>query len=62
MLLSREEFLNVKPELVADVVVKLKNLARLEAELLFREFSNYPGALPHFRFVIESIDRINAYT
>lgn len=48
MLLSRDEFLNVKKELVEDVVVKIKELARFEAELLFREFANYPGALPHF--------------
>lgn len=48
MLLSRDEFMAIKKELVADVIVKLKSLARLEAELLFREFSNYPGALPYF--------------
>ena len=49
MLLSRDEFLFVKKELIEDVLVKLKHLARLEAELLFREFANYPGALPQFR-------------
>ena len=27
---------------------KLRHLARLEGELLFREYRNYPGALPHF--------------
>jgi len=48
MVLSRDEFLAVKDELVADVVVHIKNLAKLEAELLFREFKNYPGSLPHF--------------
>jgi len=48
MLLTKDEFLNVKSELVADVLVKLKYLARLEAELLFREYKNYPGNLPHF--------------
>jgi glutamate dehydrogenase len=48
MLLSKDEFMEVKKELVQDVVVNLRNLARLEAELLFREYSNYPGALPHF--------------
>ena len=48
MLLSTQEFLQHKDELVADVLVKLRHLARLEAELLFREYRNYPGALPHF--------------
>ena len=27
---------------------KSQAIAKLEAELLFREFSNYPGALPYF--------------
>lgn len=48
MLLSKEEFLSAKDELVADVLVRVKNLARLEAELLFREYKHYPGNLPHF--------------
>eukprot|EP00595_Chromulina_sp_UTEXLB2642_P000372 CAMPEP_0196762282 /NCGR_PEP_ID=MMETSP1095-20130614/1684_1 /TAXON_ID=96789 ORGANISM="Chromulina nebulosa, Strain UTEXLB2642" /NCGR_SAMPLE_ID=MMETSP1095 /ASSEMBLY_ACC=CAM_ASM_000446 /LENGTH=572 /DNA_ID=CAMNT_0042112867 /DNA_START=1492 /DNA_END=3210 /DNA_ORIENTATION=+ len=48
MLLSRDEFLQIKDSLIADVITKLKYLAKLEAELLFREFNNYPGALPHF--------------
>lgn len=48
MLLAKEEFMAIKPELVEDVLVKLRNVARLEGELLFREFKNYPGALPHF--------------
>ena len=48
MLLSKEEFMAVKKELVHDVVVNLKRLAKMEAELLFREYRNYPGALPHF--------------
>ena len=48
MLLSKKEFVDNKPAIVEDVLVKLRNLARLEAELLFREYSNYPGALPHF--------------
>ena len=38
----------IKKELVDDVIVRLKTLARLEAELLFRAYKNYPGALPHF--------------
>ena len=48
MLLSEEEFSEVKEELVADVLVRLRELARLEAELLFREFNYAAGALPHF--------------
>lgn len=48
MLLSKEEFMDIKKELVDDVLVNLRHLARLEAELLFREYKNYPGALPHF--------------
>ncbi len=48
MVLSKKEFMDIKTELVADVVTKLKHIARLEANLLFREFDNYPGALPHF--------------
>jgi len=48
MLLSKAEFMAIKPQLVADVLEKLRYLARLEGELLFREYRNYPGALPHF--------------
>lgn len=48
MLLTKEEFMAVKQELVHDVIVRLRVLARLEAELLFRAYKNYPGALPHF--------------
>ena len=48
MLMSKEEFMKNKPEIVADVLVKLRQLARLEGELMFREYNNYPGALPSF--------------
>jgi glutamate dehydrogenase len=48
MLLTKEEFVNNKPAIVADVLVQLRRLARLEGELLFREYNNYPGALPQF--------------
>lgn len=48
MLLSKEEFLDNKPELVDSVLVKIREAARLEAELLFRSYVNYPGNLPHF--------------
>ena len=43
MLLSTEEFLEVKNELVHDVLDRIRILAQLEAELLFREYKNYPG-------------------
>lgn len=48
MLLSKQEFMAIKKPLVEDVVKRLRVLARLEAELLFRAYRNYPGALPHF--------------
>jgi glutamate dehydrogenase len=48
MLLEESEFLEIKEELVQDVLVRLRELARLEAELMFREYNNYPGALPAF--------------
>ncbi|TMW67939.1 hypothetical protein Poli38472_007611 [Pythium oligandrum] len=47
MLLQTEEFMNVKQELVEDVVVKLRQLALVEAQLLFREYKKNPeAALP----------------
>lgn len=48
MLLTKAEFMAIKPELVSDVLERLRYLARMEGELLFREYKNYPGALPHF--------------
>lgn len=48
MLLSEAEFKEHKEQIVAEVLGKLRYYARLEAELLFREFANYPGALPYF--------------
>jgi len=48
MLLDEDEFLAIKEELVEDVLVNLRKLARLEADLLFREYSQYPGSLPDF--------------
>lgn len=44
MLLETEEFLSVKKELVEDVVTKLRHLARVEAQLLFREYKKNPNA------------------
>lgn len=48
MLLEEDEFLEIKESLICDVLQRLRDLARLEAEVLFREYDNYPGALPGF--------------
>lgn len=48
MLLDESEFLEIKEELVQDVLLQLRNLARLEAELLFREYNNGNDALPTY--------------
>ncbi|OQR89545.1 NAD-specific glutamate dehydrogenase, partial [Thraustotheca clavata] len=44
MLLEPKEFLDIKDELVDDVVKKLRQLALVEAELLFREYKQNPNA------------------
>ncbi|KAK1946548.1 NAD-specific glutamate dehydrogenase [Phytophthora citrophthora] len=47
MLLETDEFLAVKDKLVVEVVDKLRALARVEAQLLFREYKKDPtSALP----------------
>merc|ERR1719397_2220817 len=43
MLLSKKEFMNVKSEIVEDVLNKLRESARVEAELLFREHKLNPN-------------------
>jgi len=43
MLLSKEEFMEVKEELVEDVLERLREIARLEAELLFTEAKANPS-------------------
>jgi len=48
MLLSESEFSDHKEAIVKDVLERLRQLARREAELLFSEFHRLPGALPHF--------------
>lgn len=48
MLLSKEEFIAHKPELIKDVLVHLRNIAEAEANLLFNTYKNYPGDLPYF--------------
>jgi glutamate dehydrogenase len=58
MVLSKDEFLSIKDELVGDVVVKLKHVAKQEAELMFRAYKNFPGDLPHFsERISDSINR-----
>merc|ERR1719262_968029 len=37
MLLSKDEFLDIKEELVEDVLERLRDIARAEAQLLFQE-------------------------
>merc|ERR1712087_781405 len=49
MLLSKDEFLGDKESIVADVLEKLRHSARVEAELLFREYrSNPTNQLPYY--------------
>merc|ERR1719183_165626 len=42
MLLEDHEFLAIKEELVQDVLRRLRELARMEAEVLFRQYAHYP--------------------
>jgi len=60
MLLSEEEFFQHKEQIVGEVLAKLRGLAKLEAELLFREFENYIGSLPEVSAKISN--SINAAT
>jgi len=49
MLLSKDEFLADKEDIVADVLDKLRQSARTEAELLFREYRSNPSyQLPYY--------------
>lgn len=43
MLLSEDEFFENKSAIVDEVLAKLRDAAKMEATLLFREFANYPG-------------------
>jgi len=60
MLLSGQEFVEHKPHIVTEVLEKLRGLAKLEAELLFREGQNNGGLLPEISQVISNC--INAAT
>lgn len=61
MMLSTKEFLQVKDELVVDVLEKLRSLAGIEAELLFAEFKRDPSVpLPkHSERISQAITRIH---
>jgi glutamate dehydrogenase len=54
MLLSEEKFLENKPAIVEEVIAKLRGFAKMEAELLFREYDMYPGSLPDISQVISN--------
>jgi len=54
MLLSEEEFYSNKEIIVKEVLDKLRTLAMMEAELLFREFDSYEGSLPELSQVVSN--------
>jgi glutamate dehydrogenase len=60
MLLSEDEFFEHKEAIVEEVLAKVRGLAKLEAELLFREAENYGGSLPEVSQIISNA--INAAT
>lgn len=60
MLLSEDEFFTHKHLIVEEVLHKLRGLAKLEAELLFREAETYDGSLPVVSQIISN--SINAAT
>lgn len=60
MLLDEETFFENKQAIVGEVLEKLRGLAAMEANLLFREFESYGGSLPEVSQVIS--DCINLTT
>jgi glutamate dehydrogenase len=54
MLLDEDEFLENKDQIVNEVLNKLKELARLEAELLFREVDIYGQSLPMISQIVSN--------
>ncbi|KAL3942024.1 MAG: hypothetical protein SGBAC_003710 [Bacillariaceae sp.] len=54
MLLSEETFYENKTQIVEEVLAKLRNLAKLEAELLFREGQVYGAPLPEVSKIISN--------
>lgn len=58
-LLSRTAFEAQKDIIVGEVLARLRELASLEADLLFREYGRFPGALPDFSLRIsEAINSV----
>jgi glutamate dehydrogenase len=60
MLLSEDTFFEHKEQIVEEVLAKLRNLAKMEAELLFREGEVYGTSLPEVSQIISN--SINAAT
>lgn len=60
MLWTEEDFYENKEFIVTEVLEKLRDLAEMEAKLLFREFGNYRGSLPQASHVVS--DTINKTT
>jgi len=60
MLLSEQEFTDNKDQIVNEVLDKLHEYAKMEAELLFREYENVGGSLPDLSKVVSST--VNATT
>lgn len=54
MMLTEDEFFEHKNDIVNEVLIKLRRLAKMEAELLFREFHNTSGSLPQISEVISN--------
>lgn len=54
MLLDENEFLEHKDQIVKEVLDKLRELARLEAELLFREVDIYGQSLPMISQIVSN--------
>uniref|UniRef100_A0A7S4QI86 Glutamate/phenylalanine/leucine/valine/L-tryptophan dehydrogenase C-terminal domain-containing protein n=1 Tax=Ditylum brightwellii TaxID=49249 RepID=A0A7S4QI86_9STRA len=54
MMLTEEEFFQNKAAIVQEVLSKVRDLAKMEATLLFREFENYGGSLPLVSQVISN--------
>lgn len=54
MLLTEDEFVDNKDQIVEEVLQKLRGMAKLEAELLFREYELYGGNLPGISQIISN--------
>jgi len=54
MMLTEEQFFEHKEDIVDEVLTKLRRLAKMEAELLFREFENTEESLPQISMEISN--------